>query len=57
MKIVKEVSLDIKCEECNKRLAKYECLECNSKFCAICEDNFMGDCPQCEPPRLTLIKS
>jgi hypothetical protein len=44
-----------KCDECKKRPAILICLECDSKFCEKCREEY-DECPNCEPPYLVKIK-
>ena len=38
-----------------KNMATYECPNCEEMFCEECVENYAGECPNCEPPRLVEI--
>ena len=50
----KKIKVKIYCSECDengkKKLAKYKCVICGYPVCKKCENELMGECPNCQPP-------
>ncbi len=32
-----------------KRVAKYECVICGTKYCKVCADHYSYECIECDP--------
>ena len=51
--------MPVKCEICNRKLAKYVCIECGARVCEDCYDRESLMCIRCQPPKKerTLLNS
>ena len=44
------------CEQCEERIAKYECPDCGSLYCKKCADECFMECDCQEPSYLRKLK-